>query len=191
MALCDPKTTALVVVDLQAQVLALPTAPYPPSQAVSKSMELAGWLRAQGGLLVYVRVGFAPDFIDAPRQPVDRQMPRPPGRRGNDGMDYPPELAAILPDVEIVKRNWGSFHGTELDLQLRRRGMQSIIVTGIATNMGVEQTVREGRQYGYACIVAEDACSSISTEMHEFAIRSLLPWIARVRKTAQILQNDQ
>jgi nicotinamidase-related amidase len=191
MALFDPKTTALVVVDLQSQVMSYPTAPHTPAQVLAKSLELAKWLRQQGGLLVYVRVGFAPDFVDAVRQPSDRVIPRPPGRRGNEGMEYPPELLALPPDIEIIKRQWGSFHGTELDLQLRRRGMQSIIVTGIATNMGVEQTLREARQFGYACLVAEDACSSLNAEMHEFATRSMLPWIARVRTTAQLIDNSQ
>jgi nicotinamidase-related amidase len=63
-------------------------------------------------------------------------------------------------------------------------------VTGIATNMGVEQTLREARQFGYACLVAEDACSSLNAEMHEFATRSMLPWIARVRTTAQLIDNS-
>ena len=101
-------------------------------------------------------------------------------------MDYPPELAGLEPDIEIVKRQWGAFHATELDLQLRRRGVETTS-SPASPPMGVEQTLREGYQHGYACIVAEDACTSLAADMHAFAVGRIFPRIARVRSTAEIV----
>jgi nicotinamidase-related amidase len=144
--LFDPKKTALVAVDLRARVLAIPTAPYPAGQAVAKTVDIVRALKGAGGLLALVRVGFAPDFADALKAPVDAPSPSSAIAWGPDAMDTPPELAALKPDIEIVKRQWGAFHATELDPELRRHGVETIILTGVATNMGVEQTLREERQ---------------------------------------------
>ena len=89
-------------------------------------------------------------------------------------------------DLRITKRQWGAFHGTELDLQLRRRGVQTIVLGGVSTNIGVESTARQAWEHGYAIILAEDATTSQSAEMHKFAIENILPRISRISKTAEI-----
>ncbi len=89
--------------------------------------------------------------------------------------------------LAITKRHWGAFHGTELDLQLRRRGIRSLVIAGIATNFGVEMTAREAWQHGYAVVIAEDACSGSGEGLHAFAIERILPRVARVRRAAEIL----
>ena len=109
------------------------------------------------------------------------------GPRPSDWMDFVPEVAGWQGALEIVKRQWGAFHGTELDLQMRRRGLDTIVLTGVATNFGVEQTAREAWQFGYSVIVAEDAVSSISEAAHRFAIETVLPRVARVRSTEAIV----
>ncbi|MGD1017265.1 MAG: isochorismatase family protein, partial [Roseiarcus sp.] len=75
----------------------------------------------------------------------------------------------------------------ELDLQLRRRGVDAIILTGVATNFGVESTAREAWQYGYSVVVAEDAVSGANEAMHAFSIVNILPRLARIRSTEEIL----
>jgi len=87
----------------------------------------------------------------------------------------------------IVKRSWSAFYGTELDLQLRRRGIDTVIITGVATNFGVESTARDAWHHNYAVVIAEDACASRDEAMHHFAINSILPRISRVRSTIDIL----
>lgn len=89
-------------------------------------------------------------------------------------------------DLRITKRQWGAFHGTELDLQLRRRGIQTIVLGGIATNMGVESTARQAWEHGYSIILAEDATSGQSAEMHKFAVKNILPRISKISKAANI-----
>jgi nicotinamidase-related amidase len=83
-------------------------------------------------------------------------------------------------DIHVVKRQWGAFHGTELDLQLRRRGVRTIALGGIATNFGVESTARQAWELGYEIALVEDACASTSAELHDFAMRLILPRIARI-----------
>ena len=83
--------------------------------------------------------------------------------------------------------NWGAFYGTELELQLRRRGIEQFVLGGIATNIGVESTARNAYELGFGMIFAEDAMSSTGPEMHHFAVKNIFPRLGRVRSTAQIL----
>jgi len=181
----DLNTTALVLIDLQKGIVARPLAPYTGAEVVKNALTLADRFRAAGAPVVLVNVGWSPDFKDGLRQPVDQPPPMPPGGFPADFM----ELAEGLKkpgDICITKRQWGAFHGTELDLQLRRRGVQTIVLGGIATNIGVESTARQAWEHGYAIILAEDATSGQSAEMHSFAIKNIFPRISRSVKTAEI-----
>ena len=181
----DPKTTALVVIDLQKGILGRETAPRPASQIVDGARAAAARFRAAGATVVWVTVRWAADFADALRAPVDEAMARPAG-------GFPPafsELADGLAepgDLHVVKRQWGAFYGTDLDLLLRRRGVETIALGGVATNMGVESTARSAWEHGYAVVVLEDLCASLSAEMHAFAISKIFPRLARVRASAEI-----
>jgi nicotinamidase-related amidase len=81
----------------------------------------------------------------------------------------------------------GSFYGTQLDQILRRRGIRTIVLGGIATNFSVESTARAAMDLEYELIFAEDAMSSISEEMHSFSVENLFPRIGRVRNTQEII----
>jgi nicotinamidase-related amidase len=183
----DPRTTALVLIDLQKGVLSMPLSPYDAPQVIERSVTLGRAIRQAGGLVVLVNVAFASGFADRLNQPVDAPQPSAPGGLPADWSEFSPEVASLPGDVIVTKRQWGAFHGTELDLQLRRRGISTIVLGGIATNFGVESTAREAWQHNYAVIIAEDACTSIGPEMHQFAIEKIFPRLARVRSTAEIL----
>ena len=155
---------------------------------LANAAALAGRFRAAGAPVVLVRVGWAPDYADAPRQPVDRPPQLPPGGLPADWWRQPDELAVAPTDIQVVKRQWGAFYGTELDLQLRRRGVDSIVLGGISTNIGVESTARTAWELGYALVFAEDAMSAQSAEQHAFSVDNILPRLGRVRSTAQILE---
>jgi nicotinamidase-related amidase len=182
-----PRVTALVLIDFQKGVLAMPLAPRGPSEIVANAAAIATGLARAGGTLVLVHVAFSENMIDRLGQPVDAPMALPPGGLPPDWAEFAPGIADLPADVVIVKRQWGAFHGTELDLQLRRRGIATVILAGVATNFGVESTAREAWQNNYAVIVAEDACASVSAEHHAFSIGKILPRVARVRSTAEIL----
>jgi nicotinamidase-related amidase len=189
MSLYDPKTTALISIDLQGFVLGRPLAPYSAQQVIANTVAIANRLKADGGTTVFVTVGFSPDYADAVNQPVDETFTLPQGGLPAEALAAPVEMTALTPDVAIVKRQWSAFYGTELDLQLRRRGIRTLILTGVATNFGVEATVRDGYAANYAVIVAEDAVTTLSQEMQDFACTKVLPRLSRIRKTEEILAN--
>jgi nicotinamidase-related amidase len=187
MSSLDPQKTALVLIDLQQGILAMPTAPHSPATVLANSLRLATALQKLGGLVILVRVEFSAEYADRPGQDVDQPMSLPSAGLPDDWSVLALELAALPASLVITKRQWSAFYGTELDLQLRRRGMSRVIIAGLATNFGVESTARDAWQSDYAVLIAEDACASFSDEMHQFAITRTLPRIARIRSSDEIL----
>jgi nicotinamidase-related amidase len=184
----DPQKTALVLIDVQQGLLGLPIAPHSAQAIVANSLRLATTLQKLGGLVILVRVDFSPQYADRPGQDVDQPMSLPSGGLPAGWTAFPPELAALSGSLVITKRQWSAFYGTELDLQLRRRGITRVVIGGIATNFGVESTARDAWQSDYAVVIAEDACSTFTTEMHQFAITLTLPRVSRIRSTAEIIK---
>jgi nicotinamidase-related amidase len=181
----DPKTTALVLIDLQKGIMGHELKPYPADRVTKAGSTLADTFRKAGAPVVLVNVGFAKDFKDALRQPVDQPFAAPPGGLPENFSELIDGLAKPG-DILVTKRQWGAFHGTELDLQLRRRGIQTIVLGGVATNMGVESTARQAWEHGYAVVLAEDAATSFSAEMHAFAFEHIFPHLGRVAKADEI-----
>ncbi|WP_316167888.1 MULTISPECIES: hydrolase [unclassified Bradyrhizobium] len=182
MITLDPQTTALVLIDLQNGIVGLPLAPRPGTEVAQRGREVARRFRSAGSAVVLVSVDFAHDFADAPSQPVDQPMARPEGGLPENWGTLVDDLKQAG-DVTIVKRQWGAFYGTELDLQLRRRGVKTIVLGGIATNFGVESTARLAWEHGYAVVIPEDLCTSVSAELHQLAVRHIFPRISRVTRS--------
>ncbi len=137
-----PGRTALVVIDLQHGIVG--RAPRAARRLSTWWRGPARWpraLRAAGGTVVWVRVTPSPDGKDALLPPTDAPAVTP-GERPADWAELVPEVDRQPEDLLITKRQWGAFYGTELDLQLRRRGVDTIILCGITTNIGVESTAR-------------------------------------------------
>jgi nicotinamidase-related amidase len=183
----EPRRSALVLIDLQYGIVALPLAPYARQQIIDNAVRLAQHFSAAGATVIPVRVGWAADGADRLAQPVDEPSPAPPGGLPAQWSELVPEIAALKADVQILKHQWSAFHGTELDLQLRRRGIVNVVIAGISTNLGVDSTARDAWQHGYAAVVAEDACSSTDSAMHQMAMHRILPRVSRVRSTGQII----
>lgn len=184
-ALFDRSKTALVVIDLQKGVVGRQTAPHASDMVVKNTAAIAEAFRAIGMPVFLVRVAFSLDGKDALRPIVDTPWPAqtPPP----DWTEIVPELGPKPGDFVVTKHQWGAFHGTELDLQLRRRGITTIVLCGIATNIGVESTARFAFEYGYNQIFVEDAMSALSVEEHTFTISKIFPRLGLVRKTPDIL----
>lgn len=182
----DPKSTALVLIDIQQGTLAMPLAPYSRSELVSNAAALGQAFRKASAPIIKVRIAFSPDGGDRPHQPVDQPMMLPEGGFPPDWAAFAPEIDALPEIATIAKQQWSAFYGTGLDLQLRRRGIVSIVLAGIATNFGVESTARDGWQYGYSVIVAEDACTSLGEDIHRMAVELTLPRVSRVRSWSEI-----
>ncbi|MDX6540902.1 MAG: hypothetical protein QOI71_2512 [Gaiellales bacterium] len=179
-----PRDSALVLVDLQHGITAMPTV-HDANLVVTRAAELAQAFRARAMPVARVRVAFAADGADAVRVPVDEQPP--PMAVGPDFATWRPELGSSPRDIEITKRGWDAFFGTELDLQLRRRGVRCIVLAGIRTCIGVESTARTGFALNYAQVVATDAISDTSAEAHDNSVRRILPRLARLARSAEII----
>lgn len=182
----NPATTALVLIDLQKGIVANKVAPHESADVVARSAQLADAFRAAGAPVVLVSVDWTKGFVDALAQPVDMPMARSADGPTDDFATIVPTVGPRPDDICIVKRQWGAFYGTELDLQLRRRGITTIVLAGIATNLGVESTARTAWEHGYAVVFAEDATASFTAEMHHFAFSTIFPRIGQVSDCATI-----
>jgi nicotinamidase-related amidase len=171
--------SALIIVDLQRAVLAQPVEPRTSSVVLANCRLLAERFRAVGAPVILLNVAFAPDFGDALKSPTDRASPAAKGHLIENWTDLAEGLAQPT-DLRITKRQWGAFYGTDLDLQLRRRRIQTVVIGGIATNFGVESTARSAHEHGYAPVLVEDACASFTTDMHAFAYTQIFPLLGRV-----------
>ena len=180
-----PRETALVLIDLQRGILKMPVAPHAALDVLARASQLATAFREAGAIVVLVRVSFADDGADVLDQPRDSTVA---AARTPDWDTLAPELGAGPADLVITKHQWGAFYGTELDLQLRRRGVRTIVLGGISTNFGVESTARQAFEHGYALVFVEDAMAGLSAEAHAFACGTIFPRLGRVRSTGAVLE---
>ncbi|MBA3338937.1 MAG: isochorismatase family protein [Geodermatophilaceae bacterium] len=165
-------------------ITSLPTI-HPADEVVSRAAHLAQVFRARGLPVTLVRVAFASDGGDTVAVPVDEQPPRM--DLGPNFATYRSEIGTGPTDIEITKRGWDGFFGTELDLQLRRRGVRCIVLAGIRTAIAVESTARTGFALNYAQVVAGDAISDTSAEAHDNSVRRVLPRLSRLATTEAII----
>ena len=173
-----------VNIDLQRGIVARPGAPRTGAEVVQNAIRLATAAREKGALVVLVHVSFPPDFANAIQADVDERAAFPP----TPGWDELVDELAPFGDVVVVKRQWGAFYGTSLDLELRRRGRKTLILGGIATNFGVESTARDGWERNYQLVLVEDAMTAFSAENHTFAITKIFPRLGRVCQTEDVLK---
>jgi nicotinamidase-related amidase len=181
----DPAQTALVLIDLQKGIVGMSVAPHSAAEVVGRASRLAARFRELGSTVVLVRVAFSRDGADMLRPPVD--APPASVTRPHNWSALVPELGVRPGDLIVTKRQWGAFYGTDLDLQLRRRGVRTLVLGGISTNFGVESTARSGWEHGYTQVLVEDAMAAFSAEAHSFALTTIFPRLGRIRSTDQVL----
>jgi nicotinamidase-related amidase len=181
----DPKKTALVLIDLQNGVVARTTTPYSSAEVVQKGNQLARAFRAKGATVVYVREDMG-NFLALPAD----EPSRAPGSPAPSAMasELAPDAGFEPGDLLITKRHWGAFAGTELEQALRQRGIDTVVLGGISTNVGVESTARQGTGLGFAFVIVEDACAtSMGEEAQRFAFEKIFPRLAKVRKKNEVI----
>jgi len=179
----DP-TAALVLIDLQNGILSLPTVT-PSAEILARGSALADAFRAAGRPVVLVNVGWSPDggdMLSARTAVGGSAMPPGPGFD-----EFPAELGAQPSDIRVTKRQWGAFYGTELDLQLRRRGVTQIVLAGISTSIGVESTARAAWEHGYDLLIVEDATTDTDPDAHANSFTRIFPRIAQLATTDAVL----
>jgi nicotinamidase-related amidase len=162
----DIPRTALVLIDLMPRIIAQPTAPHTGEHVFERCRRLADAFREREGLVVRVR--------------VER-----PGGVQPEGS----ELAAIPGegDVVVVKNSWGAFPSSGIHEALRERGVETLILGGIATNFGVESTGRAADDHGYATVFVSDAVTGLDRNAHDFAVDYVFPKLGTVVTTDELL----
>lgn len=184
----DKTSTALVVIDLQKGIAGSgrTLAPYPVEVVVRNAARLADTFRKNGLPVFLVHVVTTP--ADRLNVVADEAGWRPNAPPAPDAADFVPEVGPRPGDIVITKKQWGAFYGTDLELQLRRRGLRTIVLCGVSTNYGVESTARFAFELGFQQIFAEDAMGSGTAEMHNSALANSFRRMGRVRKTDEVLE---
>lgn len=180
----DLSTTALVIIDMQRDFLepggfgaALGNDVSRLQRAVGPCRDVLAAARRVGILVIHTREGHRPDLSDAPPLKVERGdpamrigAPGPMGRilvRGEAGHDIIQDLYPIAGEPVIDKPGKGAFYQTDLDLMLRNRSIETLLVCGVTTEVCVNTTVREANDRGFRCIVLADCCASYFPEFHD------------------------
>lgn len=182
--IADKNSTALVVIDLQKGILSNPDLkPHSSEEVISNASKLVHRFHENNMLVFLVHVNVTKEL--GLKVISDVSFSRP--AHSPDWAEFVPEITPTSSDIVITKRQWGAFYGTDLDMQLRRRKIGTIVLCGVSTDFGVESTARFAYEYGYQQIFAEDAMASMSEEQHNVAVNHVFKRIGRVRRTEEII----
>lgn len=186
----DPATTALVIIDMQRDFLepggfgeTLGNDVSLLLAAVAPCRSVLAAARRTRMLVVHTREGHLPDLSDAPPAKLERGEPTarigapgPMGRiliRGEPGHDIVPDLAPSAGEIVIDKPGKGAFYATELGAVLAERGIATLLVCGVTTEVCVHTTIREGNDRGYRCVPLADCCASYFPEFHRIGLEMI------------------
>ncbi len=206
----DPKTTALLIIDMQRDFVmpggfgeALGNDVTPLQATIAPTKRVLEAARKQGMLVIHTREGHRPDLTDCPPTKLVRGRgktrigdPGPMGRilvRGEIGHDIVPELYPAPGEPVIDKPGKGAFYATDLELILRDRGIKTLIVCGVTTEVCVNTSVREANDRGYECVVLSDCVGSYFPEFQKAALAmikaqgGIFGWVSDSRRALAAL----
>ena len=174
----DPKT-ALIVIDLQ-KGIANGRFIHPIGEVVDRARALIDIFRANSLPVVLVNVaGRAPGRTE--------QGPRASQGLADGWADLLPQLDRQPSDIVVTKRSWGAFATTDLEDRLKAQGVTQVVVTGVATSVGVESTARQAYEQGFNVTLALDAMTDLGEEAHEYSIKNVFPRIGETGSTYEII----
>ena len=165
-AVSDPRRSALVVVDMQNDFCN--PADYEESvPMLPRLQKLITESRRAGVQVIFTQVNH-----DATNDSTVWVSRRAPGRKdivkaGTPGAQYHPDFQPQPGDIDIVKHRYSAFIGTPLEMNLRTLGIETLFMTGIATNVCVESTLRDAFQRDFYVVLVEDCCAAGTRALHE------------------------
>jgi nicotinamidase-related amidase len=170
--------TALVIIDLQSGIVALPVV-HPAQEIVQRSAALLDAFRRHGLPVVLVRVtAGAPGRTD----------------NGRSTGDFPAGFADLVPELKqhpsdhvVTKRTWGAFTNTDLEAHLREQGVTQIVLAGIATSIGVESTARYASELGLNVTLVVDAMTDMNADAHTNSVTRIFPRLGETGTTQELL----
>ena len=206
----DPKSTALLIIDMQRDFVmpggfgeALGNDVTPLQATIAPTKRVLEAARKKGMLVIHTREGHRPDLTDCPPTKLVRGRgktrigdPGPMGRilvRGEIGHDIVPELYPAPGEPVIDKPGKGAFYATDLELILRDRGIKTLIVCGVTTEVCVNTSVREANDRGYECVVLSDCVGSYFPEFQKAALAmikaqgGIFGWVSDSRRALAAL----
>lgn len=188
----DPKHTALLIIDMQRDFVepggfgeALGNDVSLVRTAIEPTKKLLDMARHEGLCVIHTREGHAPHLGDLPPTKAERGRPGPDGGigsvgpmgrilvRGEKGHDIIPELYPRNDEPVVDKPGKGAFWATDLHLILQNRGIKTLIVCGVTTEVCVTTSVREANDRGYECVVVSDATGSYFPEFHKMSLEMI------------------
>jgi nicotinamidase-related amidase len=173
----DPKT-ALLVIDLQKGIMAIPTA-QPTGNVVKLARQMIDAFRHHNLPIVFVNVaGGAPGRTESP--PRVGQFPP-------DWTELVPELNRQPTDHLVTKQTWGAFTNTDLDEYLKKLDITQLVILGVATSIGVESTARYAHENGYHITLAVDAMADMSADAHTNSVTRIFPRLGETGTTQEII----
>jgi nicotinamidase-related amidase len=173
------RNTALIVIDVQ-KGLVHGNFIHPLDDIIERTRALIDVFRAKDLPVVLVNVaGRAPGRTE--------QGPRSNLALSDRWTDLLPQLDQQPGDIAVTKRSWGAFATTDLESQLKGRGVTQVVVTGVVTSVGVEATARQAYEQGFNVTLAQDAMTDMSEEAHAYSIRNIFPRIGESGSAQEII----
>lgn len=182
LGLIEPRRTAVLAVHWQVDVISPEGVfgkVFAPAVAASgivpRTKSLLAAARRAGARVVYVNVLYFPGYAGHIRNNALFNAVVDQGGfiRGTPGVEVVPELRPESGDITVEHSRISAFFGNDLTTMLIGHGIETVIVTGVATNVAIDHTVRDAVQLGYRTILAEDCCCSSSPDYHEAALKTL------------------
>ncbi|MBT0768455.1 cysteine hydrolase [Kineosporia sp. J2-2] len=169
-------TTALLVMDVQEQVLAR----YPAEACLAKLGTAISSARSAAVPVVYVKIAFRPGFPEI--HPRNKMFGGMPARAGNTpaANEIHPDVAPEPGDVVVLKHRVSAFAGSDLDMVLRAQNIEHLVLTGVATSGVVLSTLRQAADLDYRLTVLADACLDGDPQVHDVLMTKVFPMQAEV-----------
>ena len=181
------QTTAVLFMDFQHGIVA--RIPEQADALLQRARTALDAARAAGAFVGYVRVGFRPGYPEVSERNLGFAALRGSGFAllGNPDTQVVDALTPLESEPVVVKHRVGAFSGTELEILLRARKIDTLVLFGISTSGVILSTVRHAADHDYRIVVASDGCADFDPEVHRVLMEKVFPRQATVTTTSEIV----